>query len=247
MGNSHHKGPGTPDGGQFASASDSGIMVRDQPLENDIASYMDNKVVGNRDPLWRRTREENIGKALYDGGYTGKKKMESFENADDAEAFLKKISTEHKTTEEWRDHKDLVENYTKVVKGYAVNGKFDLVVDGDYTAGGKRTATELMSEFGWGKKEVADIILNHLDADSFVSSGANDSRDSCNNGTVVMVFAPRIRAKKGDHIETVDLYVKTVLNAHPNKARKQTEMQILSVREAGGKTCLFTGERRDRR
>lgn len=255
-GNPNHKGAGTPEGGQFTGAGQ-GISFRTNPMENDIRSYLDNRVVGSKDPIYKNERIKNINKALYDGGYLNKRSftLNGFENSDDAEDFIRTITNEHATSEAWLEHKDMVNNYVGVAKSYFSQGDFDLVIDGKRSKDGSaRKATELSDEFGWDKKQIQKILMESIDADCFVNSGANDSAYAANQGTVVMVFAPRISVQKEVldmdtktrtvKSEQLDLYVKMVLNPHPDRARKQTEMQVLSIREATGKTCLYTKERR---
>ena len=239
VGNPYHEAAGTSKGGQFASK---GIVVRPTPMENDIQSYLNSPMVGNPDPLYKRERIRNVNKAFYDGGYLIKRgsELEGFETPDEAEAFIRKITSEHDTAEAWRPHRDMVENYVEVAKGYLSNDKFDLVIDGRYSKDGSyRDATSLMREFGLSRKDV-----KHLSADDFTNSGANNSKYEPNKGTVVMLFSPRVNI----YGEDVELYVKLVLNPHPDRSRKQTEMQVLSFKEVEGtKTCLFTGEKRCKR
>lgn len=240
-GNPHRKPKGIPEGGQFASNGE-GYLVRMSPMESDIKSYLDNSAAGNRDPLYRRERERNIKRALYDGGYAHSLNGDLNEPVEDTESFIGQITTEHATTEAWRDRKGMVDTYLKVAKGYFDNDNFDLVIDGHYSDGRSREATELMREFGWSKQEIGKILLE-IKPDDFVNSGANNSRYEANRGTVVMVFAPRIKVMdKIEGEQEIDLYVKMVLNPHPDRSRNQTEMQVLSFREAKDKTCLYTGE-----
>ena len=259
-GNKRHWPAGIPIGGQFAPKNMVGI-VRSEPMQGDIKSHTnDLKDI------------EKINRALYDGGYITEcdDTLHGFKSAKDAERFIKKITTTYEEKETWRKHKNLVKNHVEVVKGYLQQNKFDLVGDGKYSANhSDRITTELLTELGWGKEEVRQTLMNALTAESFVSSGRNASRYRCNQGTVVMVYSPRIETKQ-TYIDSktgrkmirrhaIDLYVKIAINPHPGNnadGSPQSEMQILSFREAGepnrnskdfggntkAKTLLYTGE-----
>lgn len=255
-GNPNHKEAGTPEGGQFTTKYD-GTLIRTTPVENDIQSYTKKDIFGNDDPERQEERIENINKALYDGGYLDKcgSELNGFESAEEAEEFLTSITNNQSSRFAWEDRKELVETYVRVVKGYLQKNDFHLVGDGEYSAtGAPRKATELLREFGWVKKDVREKLLESLTADDFLNSGASYSRYTCNDGTVVMVFAPQINATKQIVGEDgrlkrqkleIDLYVKLVLNPHPG--RGQSVMNVLSFKEAERKKCLYTKKFRNGR
>ena len=70
-----------------------------------------------------------------------------------------------------------------------------------------------------------------------------------------MVFAPTLIRRKASVVDgkkvwestAIDLYVKCVLNPHPDKSRGQTQFQVLSFREAKNKVCLYTGRKKNGR
>lgn len=255
-GNPNHKEAGTPEGGQFTTKYD-GTLIRTTPVENDIQSYTKNDVFGNDDPKRQEERIENINKALYDGGYLDKcgSELNGFESEEEAEAFLNEITTNQNSRRIWLSHKDLVETYVRVFKGYLQRDDFHLNGDGEYSAtGAPRKATELLREFGWNKEDVKEKLMESLTADDFNSSGASNSLYACNDGTVVMLFTPRINATKQIVEENgvrwqkleIDLYVKLVLNPHPG-GKNKSHMRILSFKEAENKKCLYTNEFRNGR
>ena len=229
-------------------------------MTNDIDSYIDNEYFDSCNEPDQDKRVENINNAFYDGGYIAEKGdgLCGFGSAYEAEDFIIDICSHHEEYNAWHGKKPLVETYVEIAKGYLSRGKFDLVKDGHYSDGGERKAQELTDELGWGKREVRQTLLACLTADDFVHSGKNSSKYECNKGTVVMVFSPRVETmiyytdtqtgKRMKKRKVIDLYVKMVLNPHPDRSRNQTEMQVLSFREAGSgdkaKTCLYTGEER---
>lgn len=277
-GNPNHWPAGTPIGGQFAPKGVTGV-VRGEPMKNDIDSYIDSEYFGSNVETEQKKRIENINNALYDGGYILEQgdTLCGFNSAYEAEQFIFDIATRYKESRWWKKHKNLVENYVRVVRGYLERDNFDIVGNGKYSNTGKeRKVDQLMEELGWELGEdryamVKATLLSCLTADTFVESGKNTSQKPWNEGTVVMTFSPRMETKQeyvdtktGKRVvekKTIDLYVKMVINPHPQdtKTRKQPEMQIISFKEAGepnsksdkfdrqAKTCLYTGERRQSR
>lgn len=240
MSNENHVPAGVPEGGQFGTGG-SGVVIRIEPITSDIGSQAQ-----------AETKEE-INNALYDGGYL-LRKSQSHSEVD--KEFLNQIATEHSTAEAWKAHKDLVENYVGVVKGYLSQNNFDIIGNGKYAATGReRTANELGTEFGYLSEErIKKLLTDNLTADDFVSSGMNISPKKENKGTVVMVFALTVEFEKIKVTKSgkpkkkkvkVNLYTKMVLNPHPCKGQK--ELQILSIKEADDKKCIFTGEIKGRR
>lgn len=279
MGNRNHEPAGSPKGGQFAH-SGCGICVSDIKNAQDLEQHVQNILTINRTVLQLKTQMEDAKKehdrektkklkaerialeeskgreirnALYESGYICDRNQKLW-NTQEAEEFLKDITNEHAAQAPWVNHKDMVENYVRVFKGFLASNRFDFVLNGHRSSDGSfRRTDELTSEFGINdEQEIKKLLQDNLSADDFVQSGKNDSHYVENQGTVVMVFAPTVILTKRNELnedvtEEVNLYVKLVLNPHPNKDRDQSNMQILSVREANNKVCMFTGKLKSKR
>ena len=240
------------------------ISQNSQKAEEYRVAYGEAKMKGDKDAMseikakrheFAEERGREIRDALYDLGYL-RERTEKVKNNGEAERLLCAINEKHIAKEEWSGNEKFVQNYVDVCKGFLASGKFDLVTNGFRSSDGSvRTADEITGEFGLGKEDVRDIISKSLTADDFVQSGKNDSSYKPNQGTVVMVFAPTVKLQKQVHTEngiiekteSVNLYVKMVLNPHPDKSRGQTYMQIISFKEANHKVCLFTGKEKNLR
>lgn len=246
--NTMHEPAGSPKGGRFASHN--GICIRGENPQMDLREYA--KQIDEEQDEERKN--ELIMNALYDGGYLITK--EKVEDANSAAFFIKQITSNYKATNEWLGHKDYVKNYVSVVKGYITDDKWDLVINGHYSGTSKeRNAEELMSEFSLQKAEVKKIISENLTEDDFIASGINSSSYISNTGTVVMEFSPRVTLYKETMTPngpkrrkfTVDLYLKMVINPHPDPERRENSLQVISIKEAHSKVLLFSSKDRKSR
>lgn len=249
--NSRHKGKGRPDGGQFDCKY---ATARNSQMENDIEHY----AAKTKEKMTREERVENLQNALFNGGYTEYEETNAeayFGSLRESQGFLRAITQNRQEKTAWKGKEKLVDNYVGVAREYLQEGRFDLVLDGHYSDGRVREAEDLMRELKLSKAKVGTLLAKSLSSKNFVMSGANTSKYKENQGTVVMVFAPTLIRRKASVIDgkkvwestAIDLYVKCVLNPHPDKSRGQTQFQVLSFREAKNKVCLYTGRKKNGR
>ena len=253
-----------PKTGRFTYGTN-GIIIRQEPLTDDIESYTRNSYFGKKDFIYKSERIRNINRALYDGGYIpyvpditeNELWGNSFANVDEAEEFVKTITTNTSERDAWKDKRELVDVYLGVAKNYISKNIFSEPRDGEYQDGSYRDSRKLIEEFGLTRKDIQTYLMS-LTSDDFVNSGKNITLTYGYDGTVVMVFAPRLTFykineetnKREKH--SVDMYIKLCINPHPPKnpddrTKKLPEFGVVSFKESTGRTCLYTGEERKSR
>lgn len=255
MNNAHVPG-GVKEGGQFASTTGlNSYTIRNAKDMNShfgitmgLLSDLNSERDESRKEELRKKLSSEAACALYDGGYI-KDKNGSVDYRETVDV-LSNITSESYVTEPFKRHREYIDNYLDVIRSFGDN--VDVIRNGirsdDKTF---RDAERTMREFRLTNDDIKKLVRS-MTADDFVYASRNMSRIYEDQGTVVMLFSPRITLKKESitpngvkttkHI--VDLYVKLVINPHIG-SRNENNVQIISFKEPEKPlTLLYSGKRR---